>query len=40
VLAFHDNLEASKGTKHMVEIAAAVEGLPVYVVSSPTLMAV
>jgi hypothetical protein len=35
VVAFHDDLASSKGTKHMVEIVAAVEGLPVYVVSSP-----
>lgn len=32
VFAFHDNLEESKGTKHMVEIASKA-GVPVYVVS-------
>ena len=30
VLAFHDNLDASRGTKHMVEIARA-SGIPTFV---------
>jgi len=35
VVAFHDDIENSKGTKHMVDISRQTLNLPVYIVSRP-----
>ena len=35
VVAFHDDIEHSKGTKDMVEVARKTHNLPVYVISRP-----
>jgi len=35
VVAFHDDLEHSKGTKHMVDLARKTHDLPVYVIARP-----